>query len=95
MPTRDPAYMAGCERAFRGETCRLEVPDASERRWFDVLMSPVAYVITLVAQRAPGAIAAVVPLLWLLTVFSRERKERYAAALELSQTYRGTVMVLW
>ena len=27
-------------------------------------------------------------------VFSRERKERYAAALELSQTYRGTVMVL-
>ena len=37
---------------------------------------------------------AVAPLLWLLHVFAKERSERYAAALELHQTYRGTVMVL-
>jgi HD-GYP domain-containing protein (c-di-GMP phosphodiesterase class II) len=59
-----------------------------------VILIPVAYVIAIVATHDPIALATVVPLLWLLTVFSRERKERYAAALELSQTYRGTVMVL-
>ena len=59
-----------------------------------MILTPVAYMVAVVAQDEPLAAFAVVPLLWLLTVFSRERKERYAAALELSQTYRGTVMVL-
>jgi HD-GYP domain-containing protein (c-di-GMP phosphodiesterase class II) len=59
-----------------------------------MILTPVAYVTAVVAIKDPLALATIVPLLWLLTVFSRERKERYAAALELSQTYRGTVMVL-
>jgi HD-GYP domain-containing protein (c-di-GMP phosphodiesterase class II) len=59
-----------------------------------MILTPVAYMTAVVATEEPIALATVVPLLWLLTVFSRERKERYAAALELSQTYRGTVMVL-
>src|SRR3954452_6436254 len=59
-----------------------------------MILTPVAYMTAVVAVEDPIALASVVPLLWLLTVFSRERKERYAAALELSQTYRGTVMVL-
>jgi HD-GYP domain-containing protein (c-di-GMP phosphodiesterase class II) len=59
-----------------------------------MILTPVAYMTAVVAVDEPLALASVVPLLWLLTVFSRERKERYAAALELSQTYRGTVMVL-
>jgi HD-GYP domain-containing protein (c-di-GMP phosphodiesterase class II) len=59
-----------------------------------MILTPVAYMVAVVSQHEPLAAFAVVPLLWLLTVFSRERKERYAAALELSQTYRGTVMVL-
>jgi HD-GYP domain-containing protein (c-di-GMP phosphodiesterase class II) len=59
-----------------------------------MILTPVAYMTAVVAQHEPLALFTVVPLLWLLTVFSRERKERYAAALELSQTYRGTVMVL-
>jgi HD-GYP domain-containing protein (c-di-GMP phosphodiesterase class II) len=59
-----------------------------------MILTPVAYMTAVVATYEPLALATVVPLLWLLTVFSRERKERYAAALELSQTYRGTVMVL-
>jgi HD-GYP domain-containing protein (c-di-GMP phosphodiesterase class II) len=59
-----------------------------------VILTPVAYMTAVVAQSEPLALGTVVPLLWLLTVFSSERKERYAAALELSQTYRGTVMVL-
>jgi HD-GYP domain-containing protein (c-di-GMP phosphodiesterase class II) len=59
-----------------------------------MILTPVAYMTAVVATKEPIALGSVVPLLWLLTVFSRERKERYAAALELSQTYRGTVMVL-
>jgi HD-GYP domain-containing protein (c-di-GMP phosphodiesterase class II) len=59
-----------------------------------MILTPVAYVTAVVAVQDPIALATVVPLLWLLSVFSKERKERYAAALELSQTYRGTVMVL-
>ena len=58
------------------------------------ILTPVAYMTAAVAVAEPAALATVVPLLWLLNVFSRERKERYAAALELNQTYRGTVMVL-
>jgi HD-GYP domain-containing protein (c-di-GMP phosphodiesterase class II) len=58
------------------------------------ILTPVAYMVAVVSLDHVFALAAVVPLLWLLGVFSKERKERYAAALELNQTYRGTVMVL-
>jgi HD-GYP domain-containing protein (c-di-GMP phosphodiesterase class II) len=58
------------------------------------ILTPVAFMVATVSVDHVYALAAVVPLLWLLGVFSKERKERYAAALELSQTYRGTVMVL-
>jgi putative nucleotidyltransferase with HDIG domain len=47
-----------------------------------------------VAVREPAALLGIVPLLWLLQVFSSERRDRIAAALELNQAYRGTVMVL-
>ena len=40
------------------------------------------------------AITAVGPLVWLLVLFSRDRRERYSAALELQRAYRGTVMLL-
>src|SRR3954463_3970033 len=59
-----------------------------------MILTPVAYMTAVVATHEPIALATVGPLLGLLTVFSRERKESYAAALELSQTYRGAVMVL-
>ena len=62
--------------------------------WIDALLSPVAFVAAAVADQEPATVLAVAPLLWLLRVFAQERSERYAAALELQQTYRGTVMVL-
>jgi HD-GYP domain-containing protein (c-di-GMP phosphodiesterase class II) len=60
----------------------------------DAILSPVAFVITLVAVRAPMSLAVIGPLVWLLSVFSRERRERYTATLELNRAYRGTVMLL-
>jgi HD-GYP domain-containing protein (c-di-GMP phosphodiesterase class II) len=60
----------------------------------DAILSPVAFLVAVSAAEAPIALLAVAPLVWLLEVFSRDRRERYAAALELNRAYRGTVMLL-
>ncbi|HEX8053053.1 MAG TPA: HD-GYP domain-containing protein [Thermoleophilaceae bacterium] len=60
----------------------------------DALLSPLALITAAVAAQEPLAIAGVMPFYWLMAIFSAERRERYAAALELNQAYRGTVMVL-
>jgi HD-GYP domain-containing protein (c-di-GMP phosphodiesterase class II) len=60
----------------------------------DAVLSPIAFVVTLVAVDAPLALGVLGPLVWLLAIFSHERQERYAAALELHRAYRGTVMLL-
>ena len=62
--------------------------------WIDILLTPVAYLVAAVAVNEPLAVAAVAPLFWLMYAFSQERTQRLAAAHELNQTYRGTVMVL-
>ena len=60
----------------------------------DAVLSPVGIVLALQAVEEPFTLVAVVPLVWLLAVFSQERKERYTATLELHNAYRGTVMLL-
>jgi putative nucleotidyltransferase with HDIG domain len=60
----------------------------------DALLTPIAYVVAAIGEQDVLAVLVVFPVLWLLAVFSSERRERYAAALELNQAYRGTVMVL-
>jgi putative nucleotidyltransferase with HDIG domain len=60
----------------------------------DALLSPLALIIAAVAAVEPIALGGVLPFLLLMRLFSAERRERYAAALELNQAYRGTVMVL-
>jgi HD-GYP domain-containing protein (c-di-GMP phosphodiesterase class II) len=92
--------LLGAANVVIGDVLIFGVPNMQSLRiagWaygIGTILTPIAYVIAVVATTDLIALATVVPLLWLLTVFSRERKERYAAALELSQTYRGTVMVL-
>jgi HD-GYP domain-containing protein (c-di-GMP phosphodiesterase class II) len=60
----------------------------------DAILSPLAFVTTIVAAEEPLSLAVIGPLVWLLSVFSRERRERYTATLELNRAYRGTVMLL-
>ena len=60
----------------------------------DVALTPLAVMIAGVASAEPLTLVGLVPFVWLLQQFSAERRERYAAALELNQAYRGTVMVL-
>ena len=60
----------------------------------DAILSPLAFLITLIAVDDPMALVVIGPLVWLLAVFSRDRQERYSATLELNRAYRGTVMLL-
>jgi putative nucleotidyltransferase with HDIG domain len=80
--------------ALRGDSpiATLRIVAWDER--INALLSPIAFMVGAIAAEHPPTVLTVAPLLWLLQVFSRERSERYAAALELHQTYRGTVMVL-
>jgi HD-GYP domain-containing protein (c-di-GMP phosphodiesterase class II) len=61
----------------------------------DAILTPIAFVTSLVAVDEPIVLLVVFPpLVWMLDNFSKERWQRYAAALELNRAYRGTVMLL-
>jgi HD-GYP domain-containing protein (c-di-GMP phosphodiesterase class II) len=61
----------------------------------ELVLSPTAFVATMVALEEPVVLLFVIaPLVWMLDNFSKERWARYAAALELNRAYRGTVMLL-
>jgi HD-GYP domain-containing protein (c-di-GMP phosphodiesterase class II) len=60
----------------------------------DAILSPIAFLVSVAAASEPIALLAFGPLVWLLEIFSRDRRERYAASLELNRAYRGTVMLL-
>jgi HD-GYP domain-containing protein (c-di-GMP phosphodiesterase class II) len=60
----------------------------------DAVLTPPAFIIAVTAAVEPLSLLAIAPLVWLLQVFSEDRQERYAAALELHRAYRGTVMLL-
>jgi HD-GYP domain-containing protein (c-di-GMP phosphodiesterase class II) len=69
----------------------------TESAWIyfvDVLLSPLGFGLALAADAEPAAIALGWPLFLLLAVFARERDERLASLLELSEAYRGTARVL-
>jgi HD-GYP domain-containing protein (c-di-GMP phosphodiesterase class II) len=60
----------------------------------DAILSPIAFLVAVSAVSHPLWLLAIAPLVWLLEIFSRDRRERYASALELNRAYRGTVMLL-
>jgi putative nucleotidyltransferase with HDIG domain len=60
----------------------------------DAGLSPIALAVAELVDRFPLATLAPLPLLGLLAVFARERHARLASALELSNAYHGTALVL-
>ena len=60
----------------------------------DAVFIPIAFIISLAAVEEPLYLLAIAPLVWLLHLFSIDRRERYTKALELQRAYRGTVMLL-
>jgi HD domain len=82
------------DRAVDGLPVRTIVHDYVEVVRFDAILAPIAFAITLSAVDQPLMLLTVGPLVWLLEILSRDRRERYTAALELQRAYRGTVMLL-
>jgi HD domain-containing protein len=82
------------DRAIDALPLRVVLHDYLEVVRFDAILVPVAFAITLSAVDQPLMLLTVGPLVWLLDIFSRDRRERYTAALELQRAYRGTVMLL-
>jgi HD-GYP domain-containing protein (c-di-GMP phosphodiesterase class II) len=60
----------------------------------DATLAPVGLVFAFVAADRPYLVALVLPLVGLLKLFAREREQRIDHALELSQAYRGTSLLL-
>jgi hypothetical protein len=61
---------------------------------FDAILTPIAVVVAIAAAGEPLALLTIGPIVLMLETFARERKERYAKAVELQRAYRGTVMLL-
>jgi HD-GYP domain-containing protein (c-di-GMP phosphodiesterase class II) len=83
-----------CERYMNGLKFREVLWPALWSYRVDAVLAPIALMVAMEAYETPAALAAVVPLVWLLHVFSYERRERHSASLELANAYRGTVMLL-
>jgi HD-GYP domain-containing protein (c-di-GMP phosphodiesterase class II) len=60
----------------------------------EVILMPLAFVVSLAAVDQPLYLLPLLPLAWLFQLFSIDRRERYSKALELHRAYRGTVMLL-
>jgi putative nucleotidyltransferase with HDIG domain len=60
----------------------------------DLLLAPVGLLAAFGAAGAPYAVVLLLPLVALFAIFARERETRIDHALELSQAYRGTALLL-
>ncbi len=90
----DFAASSGLERVALGVRPReLVVPFA----WiftFDALTAPLAYGMAVAARVQTGSLLLLIPLVGLLALFARERRQRFDSILELSAAYRGTTFLL-
>ncbi len=60
----------------------------------DVALAPVGLALAFATRDHTLLVAIVLPLVWLLRTFARERQQRIDNALELSDAYRGTAFLL-
>src|SRR4051794_655326 len=60
----------------------------------DSLLAPLGFLVAFAAYRHPWALLLVLPVLVMFSTFAKERQHRIDNALELSNAYRGTAMLL-
>jgi putative nucleotidyltransferase with HDIG domain len=60
----------------------------------DVLLAPIGLLAAFGAAEQPFAVLLVLPLVALFALFAREREARIDGAIELSQAYKGTALLL-
>ena len=72
----------------------LELPLLQWTWLVDALLAIVGLLVALAARDEPFGALLVLPVLALLSIFSRERSARIDQSLELSRAYRGTTLLL-
>jgi HD domain len=77
-----------------GVTPRAQLRDAAWTFAVDAPLAAAGLLVALAAHDDPYAFVLILPLIGLLAVFARERAWRLDSALQLSDAYRGTTMVL-
>jgi HD-GYP domain-containing protein (c-di-GMP phosphodiesterase class II) len=60
----------------------------------DALLVPIGLLAALAAAPAPGTALLVLPLVYLLVHFSREREARISQSIEMTRSFRGTALLL-
>jgi len=90
----DFAFSAGREWFAKGVAPGSQLPFMGWAFLVDSALAPVGLLAALAAVDHPSAVALVLPLVGLLTMFARERQVRIDHALELSHAYRGTALLL-
>ena len=60
----------------------------------DAALAPVGLLVALLARHEPAAVVLVLPLLGLLMALGREREQRIQHALQLSEAYRGSALLM-
>ncbi len=82
------------DRIGAGISFVSEIRSASWVYVGDALLMPPAALVAAAVQGHPAAIVLLLPLLVLMEVFARDRSRSHDSALELSQAYRGTALLL-
>jgi HD-GYP domain-containing protein (c-di-GMP phosphodiesterase class II) len=86
--------IALAERIARRIRFRDLAPHILRTQLVDATLAPVGLLLAFAAQSQPYTVVLVLPLVWLLSVFARERRARIDNAIELSAAYRGTAYLL-
>jgi HD-GYP domain-containing protein (c-di-GMP phosphodiesterase class II) len=81
-------------RIALGLSPRAFVRDLSVSWAVDAALAPIGFLAALAATESAALALLVLPLAGLLRTFARERRTRIDHALELSQAYRGTALLL-
>jgi HD-GYP domain-containing protein (c-di-GMP phosphodiesterase class II) len=90
----DVAASALREAALRGPKLIEQIRELRDVVVIDAALAPVGVIAGLAAAEHPWAPFALIPLLGVLAIFGRERRERVRSLAELSNAYRGTAYVL-
>jgi HD-GYP domain-containing protein (c-di-GMP phosphodiesterase class II) len=90
----DAAVQGAHQRYVNGVTLRSLLPFMRWTFLVDAALAPIGLALAFSAEGHPLAIVLVLPLLGLLAEFARERGVRIDHALELSNAYRGTALLL-
>jgi HD-GYP domain-containing protein (c-di-GMP phosphodiesterase class II) len=77
-----------------GLSPRLVLRELRQVFLVDALLVPVGLLAAIAAAPAPAAALLVLPLVYLLAHFSREREARIAQSIEMTRSFRGTAFLL-